>query len=180
MENLACDLHNALDLNMRLNSIRNLTTRAKKSNKPKILVSDKKFYRHISSKKYQQQKRTTQKQLDLYRLTKSIVSQAVLSASSLNNLVRLKPTHSQQLKEDTSRTKLYVKTKQSQQHPRKIAYKIQKTFRFRNYRLRCIRLRRESRQHRSHFTTFFNHNHLHDNLIDQSKSKSSLRYFGSL
>lgn len=35
----------------------------------------------------------------------------------------------------------YVKTKA----PRKI-YKIQKTFRFRNYRLRCIRLRRQSRQ----------------------------------
>ncbi len=126
MEKLVCDLKNALDLNKRINN---------KCNFSKVIKSpssQNKIYRHHLSKNHQKSN------LDYCKLTKSIVSQAVLSASSLNNLVRLKTTNSNNRREQS---KLYVKTRT----PRKI-YKIQKKFRFRNYRLRCIRLRRESRQ----------------------------------
>ncbi len=127
MENLVCDLKNALDLNIRINTRRNFSKITKSTS------SKNKFYRHHSSAHHNQKSN-----LECCKLTKSIVSQAVLSSSSLNNLVRMKTTNSNSKLE---RSKLYVKTKT----PRKI-YKIQKTFRFRNYRLRCIRLRRESRQ----------------------------------
>ena len=56
--------------------------------------------------------------------------------------------------------------------PRKI-YKIQKTFRFRNYRLRCIRLRRESRQkiHQTNSSLTFNlHNNSLKNLLNSETS----------
>ncbi len=65
-----------------------------------------------------------------------------MSASSLKNLVRIKATGGKKSAHDQQhRSKLFVKTKVPRKH-----FKIQKTYRFRNYRLRCIRLRRESQQ----------------------------------
>jgi hypothetical protein len=128
MENLVCDLQTSLSL--RCSNANDTTLKVNRVKNGKLAPPKMKKSR-----------------VDCCKLTESIVSQAVLSASSLSNLVRLKATNSNS---KFNRTKIFESKVKG---PRKI-FKIQKTFRFRNYRLRCIRLRRESRQHYRHNRKF--------------------------
>ena len=82
------------------------------------------------------------------------------SATSFGNLVRFKQAPN---KTTMTRTKCLVKTKA----PRKL-FKIQKTFRFRNYRLRCIRLRRESKQKQRRHNKKLQYEKTSFNCVDQN------------
>ena len=83
------------------------------------------------------------------------------SASSFGNLVRLKQAANKTVA--LTRAKCLVKTKA----PRKL-FKIQKTFRFRNYRLRCIRLRRESKQKQRRHNKKLQYEKISFNCVDQN------------